>query len=293
MRKFVEEISLYAKNKNPGFIIIPQNGHDLVTSDGKITGTVLTDYINAIDGMGREDLFYGYNNDDEMTSAADTDSMIPFLDIVMSYGKKIMVTDYCSAVANINDSYIKNLSKSYIPFQADSRELDKLPDELPGGFSFNTDNINDLNSADNFLYLINPENFSSKPDYLTQIDSTDYDILLIDLFYEDNALSQTDVAELKTKNNNSYRLVIAYMSIGEAEIYRYYWKPEWSKKPPSWLYEENPEWSGNYKVSYWNKEWKKIIFGKSGSYLDKIMTSGFDGVYLDIIDAYEYFEEIK
>src|SRR4030042_3562521 len=114
MRKFVEEISLYAKNKKPGFIIIPQNAHDIITSDGKITGTVQTDYFNAIDGMGIEDLFYGYNNDDEMTPVADTDEIISFLDIAISYGKKIMVTDYCSAPANINDSYGKNISEGYI-----------------------------------------------------------------------------------------------------------------------------------------------------------------------------------
>ena len=80
------------------------------------------------------------------------------------------------------------------------------------------------------------------------------------------------------------------MSIGEAEDYRYYWQPEWSRKPPLWLYEENPDWKGNYKVKYWDENWQKIIFGENNSYLDKILNCGFDGVYLDIIDAFEYFE---
>jgi len=34
-----------------------------------------------------------------------------------------------------------------------------------------------------------------------------------------------------------------------------------------------------------------IIFGTESAYLDQILNSGFDGVYLDIIDAFEYFEE--
>jgi cysteinyl-tRNA synthetase len=80
------------------------------------------------------------------------------------------------------------------------------------------------------------------------------------------------------------------MSIGEAEDYRYYWQTEWEKDPPSWLAEENPEWSGNYKVQYWNKDWQNIIYGKGNSYLNKILDVGFDGVYLDIIDAFQYFE---
>jgi cysteinyl-tRNA synthetase len=76
------------------------------------------------------------------------------------------------------------------------------------------------------------------------------------------------------------------MSIGEAEDYRYYWNPEWKTNQPSWLAEENPDWPGSYKVRYWDKYWQKIIYG----YLDKILTAGFDGVYLDIIDAFQYFE---
>ena len=33
MRDFVQEISAYAKGIDPGFIIIPQNGHELVTEN--------------------------------------------------------------------------------------------------------------------------------------------------------------------------------------------------------------------------------------------------------------------
>ena len=95
---------------------------------------------------------------------------------------------------------------------------------------------------------------------------------------------------LKTKNNGGKRLVISYMSIGEAEDYRYYWKSGWDINPPVWLADENPYWLGNYKVRYWIKEWQDIIFGSESSYLKKIIDAGFDGVYLDIIDAFEYFE---
>ena len=45
----------------------------------------------------------------------------------------------------------------------------------------------------------------------------------------------------------------------------------------------------NYKIEYWNEEWQSIIYGNENSYLKKILDSGFDGVYLDIVDAYENF----
>ncbi|MGP1532348.1 MAG: endo alpha-1,4 polygalactosaminidase, partial [Treponema sp.] len=76
----------------------------------------------------------------------------------------------------------------------------------------------------------------------------------------------------------------------EAEDYRYYWEKQWKHRRPSWLDKENSEWKGNYKVKYWDAEWKSIIFGSDGAYLDRILAAGFDGVYLDIIDAFEYFE---
>ena len=84
--------------------------------------------------------------------------------------------------------------------------------------------------------------------------------------------------------------MIAYLSIGEAEDYRYYWQPEWKENPPAWLLDENPNWPGNHKVYYWDPEWQAIIYGNHSSYLAKILAAGFDGVYLDLIDAYETFE---
>ena len=54
---------------------------------------------------------------------------------------------------------------------------------------------------------------------------------------------------------------------------------------------ENPNWAGNFKVKYWNTEWQNIIYGNDNSYLKKILNAGFDGVYLDIIDAFEYYEK--
>jgi cysteinyl-tRNA synthetase len=53
---------------------------------------------------------------------------------------------------------------------------------------------------------------------------------------------------------------------------------------------ENRQWKGNYKGDYWDPDWQAIILGGENAYLDKILAAGFDGVYLDIIDAFEYFE---
>ncbi|MBC8214465.1 MAG: endo alpha-1,4 polygalactosaminidase [Candidatus Marinimicrobia bacterium] len=86
---------------------------------------------------------------------------------------------------------------------------------------------------------------------------------------------------------NSNKLAICYISIGEAEDYRSYWQSSWSSNPPEWLGAENPDWAGNFKVKFWYPEWQNIIF----TWLDTIIAQGFDGIYMDIIDAYYYWME--
>lgn len=290
MRNFVQGISDYAKGLVPNFIIIPQNGHELLTEDGQENGTPATAYLNSIDGVGREDLFYGYYEDNVPTPVSERDHMIAFMDIAKSNGVKVLVTDYCSTHSYVDYSYTQSAVKGYISFAADHRELDNIPAYPLNPYNINNFNVNSLREAKNFLYLINPSSFSNKEAFLNAIRETNYDIVIIDLFYNNTILTSGEVESLKTKANGGSRLLIAYMSIGEAEKYRYYWRTEWGTKPPSWLAEENPDWPGNYKVRYWDKDWQNIIYGRDDSYLKRIIDAGFDGVYLDIIDAFKYFE---
>ncbi|MCX6334786.1 MAG: endo alpha-1,4 polygalactosaminidase [Bacteroidia bacterium] len=191
----------------------------------------------------------------------------------------------------MSDSYTRNNTSGYVSFAANHRELDNIPGFPSPVYSENTSVITSLSQVKNFLYLINPENFSSKTDFINAITSTNYDLLIMDLFFnETTEFTAGEVTQLKDKANGGKRLVISYLSIGEAENYRYYWQAGWKSGNPFWLDDENRAWKGNFKVRYWEPEWKKIIFGNDDSYTKKILNNGFDGVYLDIIDAFEYFE---
>jgi cysteinyl-tRNA synthetase, unknown class len=111
-----------------------------------------------------------------------------------------------------------------------------------------------------------------------------------------NALTSTELAAIKTKPDGTKRIVLAYLSIGEAESYRYYWSRVWGWFPtfmkpilpnwalPSWRSKLNRDWGGNYAVNYWEPSWQNIIVGE-GQYLDKILKAGFDGVWLDKVDS--------
>jgi len=104
---------------------------------------------------------------------------------------------------------------------------------------------------------------------------------------EDYEWTSSQITSLKHSSGGA-KIALAYMSIGEAEDYRFYWREDWLSNPPDWLGPENPDWGGNYKVRYWMQGWQDIILGADG-YLERILNMGFDGVYLDIIDAYEYW----
>ncbi len=291
MRDLVTGISEYAKAFDPSFVVIPQNGIELVVTGGESDDPVHTGYLEAIDGHGQEDLFYGYDKDDKATPGTENEYLRSFLDRSLGQGNTILVTDYCSTHSKMDDSYAQNHAAGYVSFAASSRELDRIPVYPAPVFGENDAEITELQEVRNFLYLINPESFSTKEDFILAVTATNYDLLIMDLFFaEDLLFSPGEIGRLHNKANGGIRMVVAYMSIGEAEDYRYYWKDEWKRDPPTWMDGENPHWEGNYKVWYWEEAWQEIIYGSQDSYLGRILYAGFDGVYLDIIDAFEYYE---
>ena len=107
-----------------------------------------------------------------------------------------------------------------------------------------------------------------------------------------------DIEALRARSPSS--VIISYMSIGEASDYRSHWRRIWTQsgtatgKPsasaPSWLGPNNPSWPNSCKVRYWEEGWQNIIFNDHRTgWLDLIAAQGFDGAYLDIVDAYYFW----
>lgn len=135
-------------------------------------------------------------------------------------------------------------------------------------------------------YVLQAERLGgSREEVIEKLRASDRDVLVLDEFFtEDSPWTSVEIAALRAGRVG--RRVIAYLSIGEAEDYRPYWQSNWSASAPSWLLGENPDWPGNYRVRYWRSEWQDLIVAA----LDRIVATGFDGVYLDIVDAFEGFE---
>jgi cysteinyl-tRNA synthetase, unknown class len=122
-----------------------------------------------------------------------------------------------------------------------------------------------------------------------------FDLLVVDYAKDgsdDSALTPTDLDRLKTKPDGTRRLMLAYLSIGEAEDYRSYWDPAWKRARPGWLLTENKEWKGNYAVCFWEPGWQGIMCGSPDARIDRLIAAGFDGVYLDKCDVFEDLQRL-
>jgi len=283
MQEFVINLSNYAKEFDADFIVIPQNGPELAfnyldPSDGE-NGA----YMVAIDGLGIEELFYNgtYSPDNERLSMLQK--------LVAS--KKIMVAEYVSDDSKVADAIEKNTTEGFICFPRINSNYDykQIPDSV---INENTNDILSLQDAQNYLYMISTDNYATKQEMINAISATNFDVILIDLFFDDMEFTSSEIQQLKIKQNGSKRLVISYMNIGAAESYRYYWKSKWKLHHPGWLKKPYEGFEDEIWVKFWKKEWQEIIYGNEDSYTKKIVNAAFDGVYLDNVEVYYflYFE---
>ncbi len=113
------------------------------------------------------------------------------------------------------------------------------------------------------------------------------------------AYSAAEVAAMQGTGADR-KVVLAYISIGESEDFRDYWQPGWTKDgtaggqltgtAPHWLGPLNPDWPDSRKVRYWDDDWQAIVTSR----IEEMAAQGFDGAYLDIVDAYYFWaHEVK
>ena len=95
-----------------------------------------------------------------------------------------------------------------------------------------------------------------------QLANTPADLLVIDYAKHQGKvpLTASDVTRIKAGPRGTGRYVVAYLSVGEAEEYRFYWDQAWKSTPPDWLGEENCAWPQAHRVRYWQSGWKEINF---------------------------------
>lgn len=281
MQQFVVDIANYARTEREGFIIIPQNGVELAFNGTDPAAGINRTYLQAIDGIGVEELFY----DGTLSIDAERLSMLKMLEGSV----KVMVSDYVLNPAHLSDAIARSLNEGFIAFprSADNYEYGIIPASITGE---NANDILKLSDAVNYLYLISSDRFSDRQSMLRSIAATNYDVVLTDPYFDGVPLTSAEIGDIGTKANGGKRLVIAYLNIGAAENWRPYWQPDWKKGDPEWLKKNYDGYSDEIWVEYWNDEWRKIIFGNGSSCVKKAIDAGFDGIYLDNVEGYYFLK---
>ena len=155
----------------------------------------------------------------------------------------------------------------------------------------------------------------SRPGAVDALADSHYDMLVLeptrtdwssdDKFFDTQAMVAR-LKDSKASDGEHRKLILAYLNIGQAEDWRWYWtwSTDWncrSRLPDDWpgyILACDPDgWTGDYPVAYWDKDWKDVmIYGSGpgddpardyGSALDQILQDGFDGIYLDWVEGYE------
>ncbi len=293
MRKFVQSISIFARKKRSDFVIIAENGLDLVVkrdiNDTEKLSPART-YMQSIDGVLHDGVVFGDKQFGKPPTDTQKNELFRLIDTAMSYGLKVMKTDYATETKSINALYRRYGKKGYIPFISKSLEMNVIPPLTSIPFRENPKSILSMSDVKNYLYLSDSSGLGRQDEFALKIHQTNYDIIAVNIFHRRLPLTKQAVETLKYKKIGAKRLVFAIIDIGSAASYHYYWKPSWQEGSPSWIgapFGDDPD---KYHIKYWNPEWKKIISGDNKSYIYGAIDQGFDGVILKGLDAYRFFE---
>lgn len=292
MRFLVQEMSAQAKGADPDFIVVMQDSPELLTKNGTTSGTLEERFLAAVDGIGVRSLHYGMVKEDARTPEDHVERVLPYFERVHEFGWPVLVTDFAFTASLVDDAYQLGAAKGFVSSVVPDwqrRTIPVYPDPIYGE---NARDILSLDSIRNFLPLMDPSWFTDREDYLSKLEATNYDLIIVDLFKDDQMLSAQEVDRLKFKANGARRLVLARMEVDVVDPDRYYWQSEWADNetmPDFVERKRDRNTSPRFFARFWKEGWKETLYGNTDSYLTQIVGQGFDGVYLEQVGALGYF----
>ncbi|MBL6946039.1 MAG: endo alpha-1,4 polygalactosaminidase [Rhodospirillales bacterium] len=296
MRRFVQSISKFARQYRRDFSVLPINGLDLLVkidpTDPEIQHPART-YMRSINGIVQEGLFYGVPEFGKPTDEKRVERLLPLAKMAMENGIKVLVMDYAKTPKTVDAGRRLAAKHGFTFFGAPAigSELTTVPrfPRRPYGESGNS--VLSLKSINNFLVIRDSSGFGRMEEFALKMHENNFDLVVVDVLHAvGEALSRRAVETLKFKKLGAKRLVFAYVDIGSAASYSYFWKDHWREGSPRWISAPVPGDPDRYFVQYWQPEWRQLITGDTNSYIYGVIRQGFDGVILDGMENFRYFE---
>lgn len=299
MRLFVQSISAYARQTKPNFVVIAKDGLDLMVkrdeTDETKTSPART-YLRSLDGIMVEGLFYDEAKGDRPFGTPPLPEvqaqMLAMADFAKSSGLKVLTLDFGKGNEIIDSAREKAEERGFVSLVSDvpSADIHQLPTYPRRPPHEDPNSILSLDMVKNYVTIRNSTPFGNQDQFALKMHDTNYDAVLVEVFHGRKPLSRQAVETLKYKKIGAKRLVLAYMDIGSAASYRYYWKPNWREGSPYWISAPLTDDPDRYNVEYWQADWQGIISGNTNSYLYGIIAQGFDGVVIGGLETYKFFD---
>jgi uncharacterized protein (TIGR01370 family) len=218
--------------------------------------------------------------------------MLRLADYANTSGLKVLTLDFGNGNKAIDNVRKLANAHGFLSLMSDvpSQNIRKLPSHPSRPPHENSNNIISFGMIQNYAVIRNSAPFGLQSEFALKMHNTNYDALLVEVLHGGAPLSRQAVETLKYKKLGSRRMVLAYMNIGRAASYQYYWKKNWAPGYPSWIDKPLNSEPDHYRVKFWDKGWQNIITGNQNSYLYGIIAQGFDGVVIDGADSYRYYE---
>ncbi len=143
----------------------------------------------------------------------------------------------------------------------------------------------DLKNVEQWFYYLG---FDPTEEIHAQIEQSSYHMVVMEPIFNESNNADFPIADIVERYHSAKvpKLVLAYVDIGQAEEWRTYWRDGWKVGDPEWIIANDPDgWEGNYPVAYWHDDWREIWLGENGI-MQGIVDVGFDGIYLDWVEAY-------
>ncbi|MBT3359845.1 MAG: hypothetical protein HN403_09495 [Rhodospirillales bacterium] len=296
LRRFVQSIGKFARGHRPDFMVIPVNGLELLVkvdpSDADIRNPART-YLRSINGIVQEGLFYGVPEIGKPTDEKRRERLLPLARMAKKVGLKVLVMDYVKSPKTVDTARRMAVKEDFVFFGSPSRgaDISTVPVFPRRPYDESAHSILSLKSINNFLVLRDSSSFGRVDEFALKMHENNFDLIVVDVFHSlGKPLSRQAVETLKFKKLGAKRLVFAYVDIASVASHAYFWKDHWREGSPHWISAPVPGNPDRFFVQYWNPEWRKIISGDANSYIYGIIRQGFDGVILDGMENYRFFE---
>lgn len=136
MIDFIVDLADHARETNPDFFVIPQNGA-FILNDSDFAGPLSEDaarrtaFLDAVGAIGVEDVYFDGDLDEDNPFAPDDDTIQILQDDFLANGKPVFAVDYLTDPTKRQQFIDAAVADGFVAYVAPDRDLDTLAPPVP------------------------------------------------------------------------------------------------------------------------------------------------------------------